>query len=309
MTPPRFRTILAAATLALIFATPAFAQDGLTRAKTFYASADYEEALQALAGLSNPSNPEEAREIAAYRVFCLVALNRNIEARMGVETIVKIDPLYHPSEAQASPRIRAFFEDARRPLLPEIMRDSYSKAKDAFERKEMPVAAKEFDTVIALIDELGPSQGSSDMRTLAAGFRDLAKAATPPPPPPKPAVPDPPPPPPDPKPVAPPPPADRVYTPDDPEVIRPVAVSRVMPSWSPANDFEARQTFKGVLEMLIDERGRVVSATMTKSVRPAYDAELLKAVKSWSFKPAMRKGLAVKYVYRMEINVGKNPQR
>jgi TonB family protein len=291
-----------------MFATPAFAQDALTRAKTYYGSADYEEALQALAGLSNTSNPDEAREIAAYRVFCLVALNRNIEARMAVETIVKIDPLYHPSEAQASPRIRAFFEDARRPLLPDVLKDSYARAKDAFERKEMPVAASEFDKVIALIDELGPTQAGSDMRTLAAGFRDLAKAATPPPPPPKPAAP-PPPPPETPKPApAPEPERERIYTPDDPEVIRPIAVSRTLPPWTPANDFEAKQSFKGVLELLIDERGRVVSGSMTKSVRPAYDAELLKAVKSWVFKPAMRKGVAVKYVYRMEVNVGKNPQ-
>ena len=111
MTPPRFRTFLAATTIALVFATPAFAQDGLTRAKNFYASADYDEALQVLVTLTNPANTEEAREVASYRVFCLVALGRTVEARMGVETIVKIDPLYHPSEAQASPRIRAFFEE------------------------------------------------------------------------------------------------------------------------------------------------------------------------------------------------------
>src|SRR6185436_4448766 len=275
---PRIRTCIAAAAIALALATPAFAQDGLTKAKAFYASADYEEALQVLVTLSNPASPDEARDVAAYRMFCLVALGRNDEARRTIETIVKIDPLYHPSEAQASPRVRVFFEDARKPLLPDVMKDSYTKAKDAFEKKQMPVAASEFDKVIALIDELGPSQGGSDMRTLAAGFRDLAKAAIPPPAPPKPATPDPPPPPPEtPKPAAPAVDPDHIYTPDDPDVIRPISVSRVMPTWTPANDFESKQTFKGVLELLIDERGRVVSGTMTKSVRPAYDAELLRA--------------------------------
>jgi hypothetical protein len=294
-------------------AAPAIAQDGLTRAKTFYASAEYEEALQVLVTLSDPTNNDEAREVAAYRVFCLVALGRNDEAKRAIETIVKLDPLYHPSEAQVSPRVRTFFEDARRPLLPDVMKDSYAKAKDAFEKKEMPVAASEFDKVIALIDEIGPSQGASDMRTLAAGFRDLAKAATPPPPPPPPPpAPEPPPPPPPaetPKPAAPPPDRDRVYTPDDPDVVRPVAVSRVMPTWTPANDFEAKQSFKGVIELLIDERGRVVSGTMTRSVRPAYDAELLRAVKSWVFKPATRRGVAVKYIYRMELMVGGKPSQ
>jgi TonB family protein len=101
---------------------------------------------------------------------------------------------------------------------------------------------------------------------------------------------------------------DHIYTPDDPDVIRPISVSRIMPTWTPANDFEAKQTFRGVLELLIDERGRVVSGTMTKSVRPAYDADLLRAVRTWTFKPAMRKGVAVKYVYRMEVTVGKSPR-
>jgi len=207
--------------------------------------------------------------------------------------------------------MRAFFEDTRRPMLPEVVKTAYTRGKDAFEKKEMPVAAGEFDKVISLIDEAGPAVGSSDMRTLAAGVRDLAKAATPPPPPPKPA-PLPPPPAPEPapapvKPAASAPDPARVYTPDDPDVVRPVVVSRTLPAWSPANDFEAKQIFRGTLELLIDERGRVVSASMTKSVRPAYDAELLRAAKGWSFKPATRKGVAVKYIYRMEVQVGKSP--
>ena len=310
----RTRTLqcLAAATMAITIATPAFAQDALSRAKTLYTSASYEEALQVLATMNGATSKTEKREISAYQVFCLLALGRNDEAKRSIETLVKIDPLYHPSEDQVSPRLRGFFEDARKPLLPEIVKESYAAAKDAFERKEMATAAEGFDLVISLIDEVGPAAGSIDMRTLASGFRDLAKAAIPPPAPP------PPPPAPEPKPMAalpdgpvkPAAPANdtnRVYTPDDPDVVRPVALQRAMPTWVPANSFEAKQTFRGTLELLVDERGRVSSATMTRSVRPGYDSELLKAAATWTFKPATRRGVAVKYIYRMEVQVGRSP--
>jgi TonB family protein len=297
--------------MVVAMAAPAFAQEGLSRAKTLYSSASYEEALQVLTSMNGSTPPNEQREVNAYQVFCLLALGRNDEAKRSIESLVKLDPLYHPTEDQVSPRLRGFFEDARRPLLPAIVKDSYTKAKDAFERKEMATAASEFDLVISLIDEVGPAAGSADMRTLAAGFRDLAKAAIPPPPPPPPpapepkplaAVPDGPA-----KPATPAPDQNRIYTPDDADVLRPVAVQRSMPTWVPANSFEAKQSFRGTLELLIDERGRVASATMTKSVRPGYDAELLKATANWTFKPATRRGVAVKYIYRMEVQVGRAP--
>src|SRR5262249_12230028 len=145
--------------------------------------------------------------------------------KRAVEAVVKIDPVYHPSMSEISPRVRGFYEDTRKPLLADIIKDRYARAKEAFERKEMAVAADGFDLVIALIDEV-PAAGSPDMRTLSPGFRDLAKAAVPPPPPP------PPPPAADPKPMAPPPdsapkppaPENKVYTPDDPDIVKPVAL-------------------------------------------------------------------------------------
>jgi TonB family protein len=296
----------------LALATPAWAQqDTLARAKALYASASYDEALQLLA-TSGTAAPAEATEIAAYQFLCLVALGRNDEAKHAIETIVKTDPLYHPSDSQVSPRVRSFFEEIRRPLLPDVARDFYDKAKDRFEKKDMPAAAAGFDRVIALLDEIGPSDGASDMRTLAAGFRDLAKAATPPPPPPPPpaAV----------EPArmeaAAPAPApakaamttadfSRAFGPEDPDVARPMPIVRNMPAWNPANVFEAKQTFHGTLELLVDESGRVASATIIKSVRPSYDPLLLKAARDWKFKPATKNGVAVKYIYRMDIQVGR----
>jgi TonB family protein len=312
MRTPRFFLCLTAATAMLATsAVPAFAQDAIARAKTLYASASFDEALAALASMNGGVSLDEKREIGALQAFCFYALGRNDEAKKAIEAVVKIDPVYHPSMSEISPRVRGFYEDTRKPLLPEIVKERYTSAKEAFERKEMSVAADGFDLVIALIDE-APAAGSSDMRTLSSGFRDLAKAAIPPPtPPPAPPAPDP-------KPMAPPTdsapktasaPENRVYTPDDPDIVKPVALTRNMPTWTPANAFEAKQTFRGTMELLLDEKGKVTSVTMSKSVRPSYDAELVKAAASWTFKPAMRRGVPVRYIYRIEIQVGRSPQQ
>src|SRR5687767_515502 len=100
----------------------ASAQDTLTRARGFYESADYEGALNLLETLKGTATNTEA---AAYRVFCLVALGRRDEAKAAVEAIVRVDPLFRPSEGAISPRLRSFFEDVRKPLLPEVVRSQY----------------------------------------------------------------------------------------------------------------------------------------------------------------------------------------
>lgn len=282
----------------------AYAQDALARAKTFYASADYEEALQLLETLKGKTS---STEVAAYQVFCLVALGRADEAKQAIEAIVRVDPLFRPSEAQVSPRVRMFFEDVRRPLLPEIVRHSYAKAKDAYDRKEMAPASAEFDRVIALLDEIGGSeQGVADLRTLASGFRDLSKAAAAPPPP----TPEPAPVAVDPAPVTPPatprPPAEpAVYGMEHADVKRPVAVSKTMPNWRPENPTEERMNFTGAVELVISEQGKVLSVSLIESVHPRYDAALLEAAKGWTFRPATKNGVPVKFRYAVAVKLGK----
>ena len=100
---------------------------------------------------------------------------------------MRVDPLYRPSNGQVSPRLRSFFEDDRKPLLPEMARQSYASAKAAFDAKSWAPAVNEFDRVLALLGEIGTDDaGAADLRTLAVGFRDLARAAVEPPPAPKP---------------------------------------------------------------------------------------------------------------------------
>ncbi len=296
----QMRTAWVLASLMLVAAPRAFAQDTLTRAKGFYASADYEEALTLLETLKGKA---PSTEVAAYHVFCLVALGRSDEARVAIEGIVRTDPLFRPSEAQASPRVRSFYEDVRRPLLPDITRQLYAKAKGAYDQKSWAPALADFDRVIALVDEIVETDASvSDLRTLAGGFRDLTKAAlAPPPPPPAPE--------PAPVPVTPPPPPPpaepEIYGVENADVKRPIPLDKTLPPWRPENPTEERMSFSGAVELVVGENGRVLSAKIIDSVHPRYDAALLAAAQTWTFRPATKNGVPVKYRYAVGVKLGR----
>ncbi len=289
--------------------TTAFAQDVLSRAKTFYASASYEEALATLTALHGKTAGAESTEAALYEV-CLVALGRSDEAKRTIETIVKADPEYRLTDAQASPRVRTMFDAVRKPLLTGILRESYTRGRDAFDRKDLPATLKEFDRVIALVGELDPSadQGLRDMQTLASGFRDLArsvpaaspvKAVEPAAKPAEPAAP--------PTAAAAPPPAridpPATFGPDDAGVKPPVAISQAIPPWRPETSVEKKREFRGTIDLVIDEQGRVVSAAVVRSIHERYDAQLLDAARRWTYKPATTDGQPVRYRHTAAVNL------
>jgi periplasmic protein TonB len=329
MTAPRtvHRVAIALGFVVLMFASPVYAQDGLSRAKGFYASASYEEALNTLVALHGKTSAPESTEVAMYEVFCLVALGRGEDARKVIEGIVKNDPEYHLTDAEASPRVRAMFDTFRLPLLPDIVRESYGKGREAFDRKDMPVALKYFDRVMSLVGEIEPGkdQGLSDLATLASGFRDLAKMAVTA----KPAAPAPAPAnaaapsgapssstapsstAPSAPPVAPPAPAPPrvVFGPADADVKPPVAISQSLPPWHPDNVLERKTEYRGLVDLLIDEKGRVLSVAIVRSVNARYDPLLLNAARTWSFKPATKDGRPVQYRSTLAINLGTAPGR
>src|SRR5688572_12038853 len=136
--------------LIIVAVQAAGAQNPLARAKEYYAAAAYEDALKILEALGDTVAPADTRDVAVYRVFCLLALDRNAEAAKAIEAIVRADPLYSPSDAHASPRMRARFEEVRRPLLPVIIRETYARARDAFDRRQFGAAIAGFDRVIAV---------------------------------------------------------------------------------------------------------------------------------------------------------------
>jgi len=286
--------------LAILLAVTVLAPgaDSLAEARDLYASAAYEDALAVLNRLPQSTQPpEEARAVEQYRVLCLLALGRTAEAERAIEAVIAGDPAYRPA-ADVSPRVRATFSDVRRRVLPVMIQQTYTSGKGAFDRKEFTAAAAAFTQMLVMMTDPDVEAAAgkpplSDLRTLAAGFRDLATTAAPPPPPP-------PPPPADPVPAPPPAPVvPRVYTSGDTNVIPPVAMQQALPAF-PGQLLVARQ---GMIDVVIDETGVVQTATMTQSVSRQYDGLALAAARNWRYRPATLNGVPVKYRKAVQVSV------
>jgi TonB family protein len=52
---------------------------------------------------------------------------------------------------------------------------------------------------------------------------------------------------------------------------------------------------RGVLELVIDETGRVEDANMSVPANPRYDPLVLDAAKDWKYRPATLDGVPVKF--------------
>ena len=293
--------LLAAAMPHLVFGQAV--RDPLGAARDLYASARYDEALAVL----NDMRPADAgassdlKSIEQYRSLCLLALGRGSEAETAIAAVINADPSYLPGDAEASPRVRAAFSDVRRRLLPEIASKHYSEAKAIFDRKEYARASIAFKQVLVLLDDPDMGGKLADLRTLANGFLDLAVAATPPPEPPKPT------PPPAPEPAAAPatpqPDPNRIYTMNDTDVVPPVIIRQDLPRLTPIMKPQARD--RGIVEVVIDEMGRVIQIAVRQSVQPMYDAELLTRGREWRYQPATLGGKPVRYRKMIQLNINR----
>jgi len=292
------------------------AQEPLTIAKVYYAAAAYDEALKALASARPPASSADATAVVAYRAYCLLALGKTDEARSVVESLVLIDPFFRPAQDQVSPRVRAFFDEVRHPLLDDVAWLAYDSAREAFERNDLTASVTDFEKAVALLDELpvplDPDVGN--LRALAAGFLDLARlrlaaeqaaetesmkegataeagavAAGPPVASPAPDPEDP----------------NRIYSDEDPSVIKPEVVSRPLPPWVPPPGARG-EAFAGVIEIVIGPDGKVESSRILESVYPLYDSLLISAARTWQFRPATRDGAPVRYRYRLAVRMGES---
>ena len=276
-------------------------QTSLAVARQLYASADYQRALDLLDRLAAAHPPlQESQSIDLYRTLCFVALGKTGEADVVITTMITRDPLYRPADSEIPPRLRPMFSDKRRLVLPSIIQSKYAKARDAFDVRDYKGAAEGFaETLLALSDPdiAGPASRPplSDLRVLVEGFNDLAiKALTP-------------------QPVqlpestTPPPEAPsvgvlempKIYESNDVDVVAPVALKQDMPRFRGPIWFEKT----GALFIVIDEAGRVESAIITEPLDPAYDRALLAATKTWTFQPATRNGVPVKYPKRIQLTL------
>jgi TonB family protein len=298
---------LVTVSMVVALAAPAYAQlrDGrespLSAARDLYASARYDEALAVLNGLqpTNDGGGSDRKSIEQYRSLCLLALNRGTEAESAIAAVVTADPLFMPNETDASPRVRSAFSDVRQRLLPEIASLRYAAAKAAYDRKEYATAEQQFRDLVNLLND--PQMGGrlTDLRTLAIGFVDLASAAAAPPEPKK-AEPSLPPP------VAAPSVESRpphVWTADESGVTPPVPIRQEVPRVPTLIIAQARE--RGLLEVVIDEQGRVTGLTIRLSIHPMYDAQLITAAKDWRYKPAMAGGVPVKFRKVIQVTVAR----
>jgi tetratricopeptide (TPR) repeat protein len=274
------------------------ARADLEAAKALYAKASYEEAL---ARLSQVDDLEQINEVDQYKALCLLALGRTDDAQKTLEQIVTRAPLYTMNEADVSPRLIAMFTETRKRLVPLAAKDLYTNGKSSFDRKDFVAASTQLRQLVTLLSDKSLTEalaGLSDLKQLAEGFlrlSDAEVAATAA----KPAAPSP-----SNLPVAPPataPTAPALFSSTDKDVIPPVEVERTLPRWVPPNPVVAQSTFRGIVEVIVDERGAVETSAMRESVNQFYDPVLVKAAKAWKFRPALRQGKPVRYRLMVEI--------
>jgi protein TonB len=311
------RCIALLATIVALAVSTAAASDELDRAKDLYRSAAYDEALVVLERVAGESSGAVRAEANEFRLFCLIALDRKVDARVTIESMVNADPFYKLTADQASPRVRTMFKDIRQSLLPGLVQREYTAAREAFDRQE-PEAAARFERVLNLLDDplLTPTPAMTDLRTVAAGFRDLSQARV------KKVEPELPAPPVAPEPVvtnnvpapaepirpAPAAPARSgppVYREGDANVVAPVVVKQTAPQWIvPQGTRPGAWQPEAVLELTIDESGNVANVILRKGFHPSYDPQLIKAAAEWKYEPARKDGVAVRFVKFVAIRLG-----
>lgn len=279
------------------------AQEPLQKVKALYGAAAYEDALAALDSLPTGARPE----VEQYRVLSLTALGRNEEAQKVMEGLIRADPAYALDPSETPPRVRETFAGVRQKLLPVLTRQMYFDGRAALDRKDRDEAIVLFERLIAILDSAGNAAGSSsELRILADGFLDLARALparTPPPTAPATATASP---------EAPAPPVASGDAPAAPTPMpvntpavetRPVALNQELPAWMPGNAVSRRGLYNGSVRVRIGIDGRVQAADIVKSVHPTYDSSLLRAARGWRYEPATRNGTPVMSELTVEVNL------
>ena len=308
-------TLLVATAIGCSVAGPARAQS-INDARDLYAGAAYAEALEMIEAVEKASPDAPAtREALQYRALCLLALSRPREAEQTVAALVAKEPTYSPDAVEAPPQLRELFRVVREQQLPALVREKYAAARRSYAADRPAEAAAAFEAVLTLLDapEVQSALGTeavADMRTLATGFRDLAKSpaaapATPPLPgassPPTelrlarnptaaPVV--------DAPPTAGPGADAPTFGADDADVVPPATVRQVVPPFRP--EWKIAPT-RGLLEVVINRDGKVETAAVRRAIHPIYDRMLLIEARTWRYEAATRNGAPVRYRKIIEV--------
>ena len=92
----------------------------LVRGKKLFDDLDYAGAIQALAPVTRDARATRAQRLRALELIALAQFIRNdrAAARATFERILDIDPGYQLRDTSGSPKIRAFFDDLKKQLVP-----------------------------------------------------------------------------------------------------------------------------------------------------------------------------------------------
>lgn len=263
------------------------AQDLLANARTQYQAAAYDEALstlQQLAANKASLSATDARDLEEYRFLCLLALGRKDEARLAMGTVVKSDPLYTLDAGATPPRVVTAFTEVRRELLPQIATTLYAESKALYDKKETADARAGFEQLMTMLADPDMQGKLADLGTLAKGFLDLSASAAAPAPAPAPV-------------------AAPVQAVAKASVVVPaVAIMQKVPP-IPSNLLRMTQLKAGVLEVMIDETGKVEDARFVSPIHPVYDGMVTSAARGWKYQPATADGKPIKYRKTIRIAV------
>jgi TonB family protein len=264
------RGVLVGTVLGVMCAVAFGAESPLADAKTLYASASYEAALQALDRIEDATPSSEMLE---YRALCLLALGRTTDAQKVTETLVTQSPMLVPSFEEFPPRFVTLVTEMRRRLLPALARRLFAQGRDQFLGDRKADAARQFEQVLVLANDpaIRDATDGADLRTLAMGYLDLMRAQTQSAPPVQAAA----------IPAAAPTrqPARRA------PVTQAVVVRQTLPAWT-VRTMTSGGEMKGAVRVTIGADGKVKSATIVTPVHPVYDSQVLAATRDWLYQPA-----------------------
>jgi hypothetical protein len=264
-------------------------------AVALYRAARFDEALLVLDRLEGDGRAAseigaaERESASEMRALCLIALDRDAEAKTVVQGILKRRISYEPRSTDVPPRFIAMVRDNRAEVWRMLVRDEYRAGKAAYEQKAYGSVAEHLGRVVDLMREPGVDAAArdslADLGDLAKEYLALAAAADPVPPLAPPAGP-----------AASPAPGDGIYTSADDGVVPPTALNQQLPGWrSGGPEQQILRGRKGQVEIVIGAGGRVESARLLTSVHPLYDGRLLAAASYWRYRPAQKDGMPVRF--------------
>lgn len=267
-------------TALVLYAGIAGAQDVIERAHVLYQTAAYEDALQLLDGYENESSSTspaaQLQSIDEYRALCLLALNRTDDAHAVLRRLISSNPLYAPSSNDPSPRFLDAVMTVRNEVVPALALQLYADAKAAAERRRYNDASAFLEKLLRIVQQEGiePSVASS-LAPLVHDAKQLFEMSRG---------------------------GQTVYMAGDPGVTPPAPIKHSLPDPSPlqgAGDYDK----SGQLELVIDAAGTVESAVFLTPIHPTYDPLVLKAAKTWTFRPARLNGRAVPFRTVMTVRL------